>query len=324
MLYNVKAGILGLDDLGEKYADLLKEHIKNISLIAACGRTQKELLYAKNTLSLEYVYGDEKQIIENHDVDALFIFSEAHLRANLAIQAIEKGKHVFMINPIALNVEDAEAVRKTAESHPSQTVMCGSNIRASVILSELKDILKQDKLGDVKMVEISSNFMNSINKLHAKASGSKYLDGMLDEIELCNWLFGDNVESVEVRDKKSLKICDAYFEDGKEIRYLARFDSDSEYGSLKIETSKASICLNSKDRNHIDIYYTDGSWERHELNHGHTVQLPEYIQLQHFTNSILNKEKKGLGLASAVKGMELALAFEKSDVLGNPVTLDKS
>ena len=60
MLYNVKAGIIGLDDLGRAYSHLIKSHIKNLNLIAAYGRTQKELLFAKNELSLEYVYSDEK------------------------------------------------------------------------------------------------------------------------------------------------------------------------------------------------------------------------------------------------------------------------
>jgi len=76
MLYNVKAGIIGLDDIGKAYAKLIKDHVKNLSLIAAYGRTQKELLFAKNELSLEYVYSDEKSLIENHDVDVIFIFSD--------------------------------------------------------------------------------------------------------------------------------------------------------------------------------------------------------------------------------------------------------
>ena len=95
MLYQVKAGILGLNDLGKEYAILLKEHIKDLTLLGSAGRTQKELLFAKNDLSLEYVYSDDRSLIENHDIDALCIFGNAQQRPHLAIQAIEAGKHLF-------------------------------------------------------------------------------------------------------------------------------------------------------------------------------------------------------------------------------------
>ena len=324
MLYNVKAGIIGLDELGIKYADLLKDHVKNISLIAASGRTQKELLYAKNTLSLEYVYGDEKQLIENHDVDALFIFSDTHLRANLAIQAIEKGKHVYMVNPIALNLDDAKAVYKTADSHPSQTVMCASPIRANSVLNRLKEVIADELLGEIQLFEISSNFIQSINKKYANASGSKYLDRLLDEIDLCNWLFGASYKNVEITKKKALKLCDVSTDSELSLRFLARFDSNSDYGMLKIEGSKATVLLNNLERDHIDIHMTDGSWKRINVNHSDRIPHAEYQQLVHFTNCILGKEKNSLGLDHAVRSMELALAFEKSDVLGQPVELDNS
>lgn len=138
MLYQVKAGILGLEELGGKYAYLLKEHIKDLSLIGAAGRTQKELLFAKNDLSLEYVYSDEKALVENHDIDAICIFGDAQRRPHLAISAIEAGKHVFMADPIALNVEDAEAVNKVAKSHPSQVVMVSSFVRFDALLQVVK------------------------------------------------------------------------------------------------------------------------------------------------------------------------------------------
>ena len=104
MLYNVKAGIIGLEELGRQFAHLVNDHVKNLNLIAACGRTQNELLFAKNDLSLEYVYSDDKSLFENHDIDVIFVCSQTHLRPHQAIQAIEAGKHVYILSPTALNL----------------------------------------------------------------------------------------------------------------------------------------------------------------------------------------------------------------------------
>ncbi|NBU51563.1 MAG: gfo/Idh/MocA family oxidoreductase [Chitinophagia bacterium] len=273
MLYQVKAGIIGLDKLGMIYAGLIKDHVKDLSLIAAAGRTQKELLYAKNDLSLEYVYGDEKALLENHDVDALFVFSEARFKANLAIQAIDAGKHVFLVNPIALNLDDAVAVQKTASSHPSQTVMCASPVKSFPILLKLKSFIDSGQLGKIHFIHTDSSFFQSMKKEYASSSGSRYLDKLLDELELFNWIY------------------------------------DGELSEALVETSGNS---------------RDGKKQSIELETKLMFSYPEYLQMHHFTQSILGKEKNSLKTNLAVDAVRLALAFEKSDVLNTSVDLRTS
>ena len=130
-----------MQDMGASYAHLIRDHVKNLNLIAACGRNQKELLFAKNDLSLEYVYSDEKSLIENHDIDVIFNFANEQNIAHLSIQALEAGKHLFVSNPIALNVEDAIAVNKAANSRPSQRAMALSTVRFSPLMKKLKKTL---------------------------------------------------------------------------------------------------------------------------------------------------------------------------------------
>ena len=322
MLYNVKAGIIGLEDLGSKVASLINDHVKNLNLIAAYGRSQKELLYAKNDLSLEYVYSDEKALIENHDVDALFILSDPRFRADQAIQAIDKGKHVFLMNPMALNYDDAHTVWKTADSHPSQTVMCASTVKSMPELNKIIELRDGNSLGSIEWIKVDDGFVQSMGKSYAMPSGSKYLDCILDEIELCRLLDDRNVEKVNVTDYKNSKVAHA-ISGGKEIwSFTIASKTDRPAGMLTVQFEKARISISSYNRNLISIYHHDGRVETITAQKPFEFQFPEYLQMHHFTNCILGKEKNMLKPNPALKAMQLALSFEKSDVLNTEIDLD--
>lgn len=319
MLYNVKAGIIGLGDLGAPYARLLKEHVKNLNLIAASGRSQKELLYAKNDLSLEYVYSDEKQIFDNHDIDALFIFSEARLRADQAIQAIEKGKHVFILNPLALNLDDALAVLKIAERHPSQVSMIASAPRSAPMLVKLKAFLDSGELGQISTIQVDGSFFYSMNKLKSSPSGSRFLDKLLDEIEIAQWIAPGEIEEIDVQSDRFYKTCYVRLKDALSYQFKLHNNDGKRHGFLNIYGEYGQILMSNDQPGSFRFFKTDGSWQLIELNSDPGFSFPEYQQLHHFTRTILGKEKNSLNVSKAVDSMRLALSFEKSDVLGKVI-----
>lgn len=319
MLYNVKAGIIGLDELGKQFANLLKTHIKNLNLLAACGRTQNELLFAKNDLSLEYVYADEKALFENHDIDVVFIFSEIHLRAHQAIQAIEAGKHVYMMSPIALNVEDAQAVAKVASSHPSQRVMAGSKVRFSPVFKLLKKVIANNQIGIIRHITINADFINSLNKQFGKASGSLFLDKTMDEIELCQYLLNDAFEVVNVRKHGETVLCQADISNTLTMNLTIQPDIPDTVSYLNIYGDKGQIFVSNKDSRSFKVVDKNGNVSVETIHADEQFVYAEYLQLHHFVNAIMGKERIVPTLTEAVNAMQLALAFEKSKVLGGEV-----
>lgn len=319
MLYNVKAGIIGLEELGVQVATLIQAHVKDLKLIAASGRTQKELLYAKNELSLEYVYGDEKPLLENHDVDALIITSDIRYKANLAIQAIEAGKHILIFNPVAMNLDDARAVHKTAESHPSQTVMCISPMKSSKQLSELEAIVRSEKFGKLQYVHCDSSFLRGLQKNYSKESGSIYLDRLLDEIEFVQRLIAANPTKVSVERANAMRICKIYYDDNSMVQFVINKTHKPVTGKLLLYFEKARLSMDNSSNKNIIINHDDGRQELIDTNISSDFNFPEYLQLNIFTQSILGKVKNNLKLDTAVESMRIALAFEKSDVLEDEV-----
>ncbi len=323
MLYNVKAGIIGLDTLGTVYANLIKSHIKNLNLIGAYGRTQKELLYAKNDLSLEYVYSDEKSLMQNHDIDLIFIFSDPERRPHQAIQAIEAGKHVFLANPIALNYEDACAVQKAAKSRPSQVVMASSIVSFSPLLDMVRKDIKSGKIGMINHLSIDSSFMQSVHKEHQGATGSLFFDHALDEIELCQTLLDSPIAHVKVDAQRDTLVCKAETKEGSSFALIVQPQINKGQSYMTIYGNKGQIILNNGNHKSYKLYTDEGIKEEIYLDREQRFIFPEYLQLHHFTDTILGKIRPKVKLAHALDSVQLAVAFEKSKVLGEPIVIDE-
>ena len=321
MLYQVKAGILGLDELGKEYATLLKEHIKDLSLIGAAGRTQKELLFAKNDLSLEYVYSDERSLIENHDIDAICIFGNAQQRPHLAIQALEAGKHLFMADPIALNVEDAEAVHKAGDSRPSQVVMVSSQVRFDTLLKTVKKTIAKGDIGVINHISLDSSFFKGMNRKYSQKSGSIFLDTALDEIDLCHWLLDDTFALVDVSVINNTVKCEATTAKGISVSLITQPTIQKEQSYINIYGNKGQIIISNTNHRSFKIYKDSGEKIDVFREDYHGFIFPEYLQLHHFTQAILGKEKRRLKTKNAVENIKLAVAFEKAKVLEKRVEL---
>jgi len=321
MLYNVKAGIIGLNDLGRNYAGLLKNHIKDLNLIGACGRTQKELLFAKNDLSLEYVYSDEKSLIENHDIDAIFIFSDPKQRPHLTIQSIEAGKHTFIADPISLNVEDAIAVQNCAESHPSQRVMISSFVRFNPLLKAVKKVIEKGEIGVINHINLDTAFFNGLNRRFNTTTGSVFLDTALDEIDVCLWLMNDKFLNVNVVTHKNTIVCTANSENDSSINIILQPELKKEQSYLNIYGNKGQILLSNTNHRSFKLYKDNGEKIDVYREDDNGFLFPEYLQLHQFTQAILGKQKATVSTRESVDNLKVALSFEKSKVLGKPFAI---
>ena len=322
MVYQVKAGILGLEDLGRAYAQLLKYHIKDLNLIGGVGKTQKELLFAKNDLSLQYVYSDDRSLLENHDIDAIFIFSELSQRPHLAIKAIEAGKHVFIADPIAMNYEDAYSLYKSADSRPSQVVMASSLPRFQPLINEVKTLVEKGELGIINHITIDSSFFKGLNRTYSKASGSPFLDSAVDEIDFCLWLMDEPIELVKVSANNYTIICDGMTRKSTSFSIIVHSDFHKEQSYLNIYGTKGQIILSNTNHKAFKLFKENGEKVDIYKDEANGFQFSEYLQLHHFARAVLGYEKAKVNTIHAKNLVQIAVALEKARALEQSIKLN--
>jgi D-xylose 1-dehydrogenase (NADP+, D-xylono-1,5-lactone-forming) len=74
------------------------------------------------------------------------------------LRAIERGKHVLCEKPMALSVEDIEAIEGAAQQH-KVTVMEGFMYRFHPQHQRVSELLRSDLIGEVRSVRASYSFM---------------------------------------------------------------------------------------------------------------------------------------------------------------------
>ena len=103
------------------------------------------------------------ELLEDPALDAVVVATHVPSHADLAVRALEAGKHCFVEKPLALTVADAERVLAAAEAS-GRTLMVGHLLEYHPGLEKLKEIADSGQLGDIHY--IYSNRVN-LGKLRA-------------------------------------------------------------------------------------------------------------------------------------------------------------
>ena len=97
---------------------------------------------------------DLAEVLGDPAVDVLSVCTPTPTHADIAVRALEAGKHVLLEKPIALTLADAERIR-TAADRSRQVLMVAQVVRFFAGYRQLRDIAASGELGRVTAVRAS-------------------------------------------------------------------------------------------------------------------------------------------------------------------------
>ncbi|MFA5982864.1 MAG: Gfo/Idh/MocA family oxidoreductase [Methylococcaceae bacterium] len=154
-------GILGAARINERLLPAIVE-AQNAELIAIASRrpgaaAQTLGQYApENTEAI--AYDKMEALLEDTNIDAVYLPMANQEHAVWALRAIEQGKHVLCEKPMALTVSDIEAI-ESAASKQKVKVMEGFMYRFHPQFARVQELLASGIIGDVCSVRASYSFM---------------------------------------------------------------------------------------------------------------------------------------------------------------------
>ena len=100
---------------------------------------------------------DWREVLDRDDIDIVDVCVPGHLHAEVAIAALEAGKHVIAEKPLANTMAEAEKMVATAQAARERGVhsMVGFNYRRVPALALAKRHIAAGRLGDVRQVRVS-------------------------------------------------------------------------------------------------------------------------------------------------------------------------
>lgn len=103
----VKLGIIGCGAMGQRHAAAAKA-AADVELVAVADPVESRAAAITTDQSVAAIYSDGMQLLEDERVQAVVLAMPTALRSPLAFAALERGRHVLLEKPAAMNVADLE------------------------------------------------------------------------------------------------------------------------------------------------------------------------------------------------------------------------
>jgi myo-inositol 2-dehydrogenase / D-chiro-inositol 1-dehydrogenase len=99
-------------------------------------------------------YSSAGALLERPDIDAVAVCAPAAAHAEVALAALEAGKHVFVEKPLTLSLEEADAlVERASGTHTVAAV--GFNLRCHRLVRQARTLVREGAVGRVSAVATS-------------------------------------------------------------------------------------------------------------------------------------------------------------------------
>ncbi|MDC3171590.1 bi-domain-containing oxidoreductase [Pelagibacteraceae bacterium] len=162
---------------------------------------------------------DVNQIFKNEEINFVVIATRHDTHAQFVIEALKNNKNIFIEKPLALNLEELEAISKEYSSSNSK-ILVDFNRRFSPQIKKTKSLLEKSNLPRAININVNSGY---INKSHwtqdLSIGGGRIIGEVCHFIDLALFIANSNIKSWSAKKMKS--------ESNDTLCILLEFDSGS-------------------------------------------------------------------------------------------------
>jgi predicted dehydrogenase len=159
----INVGLIGAGGRGYYVAGQFMKNAQeaggNCQVTAVCDVYQKRVNRAKETFKADG-YLDYKEILNRSDIDAVIVATPDHWHAPIALEAMDKGKDVYLEKPMCHTVEEARRLSETVKE-TKRILQVGSQTTSGKQWAAARDVIQSGKLGKLIMSQ-GSYHRNSV------------------------------------------------------------------------------------------------------------------------------------------------------------------
>lgn len=186
----IRWGILGCGDVTEVKSGPALQKTARSSVVACMRRDGVKAQDYATRHKIACAYSDADELINDEDVDAIYIATPPDSHPDLTIRALNAGKPVLVEKPIALTVAESDAMIAASREN-DVPLMVAYYRRALPRFEKLREIVQGGKIGEPRCVEVQ-HFKRSKDrprqdwKLDPKVGGGGYFTDM--QTHVLDWL----------------------------------------------------------------------------------------------------------------------------------------
>jgi myo-inositol 2-dehydrogenase/D-chiro-inositol 1-dehydrogenase len=192
----IRAGLIGFGRIGRQHGNNLAKAVSGVRLeaVAEVMMNDEHRKWAEKN-GVAKVYNNSAELMNDKDIDAVFICSSTNTHADLIIQAARAGKDIFCEKPIHTEVskikEALEAVNKAGVK-----LQIGYDRRFDHNHKKVRDTVASGKLGRPHVVKITSRDPEPPPLSYVAVSGGIFMDQTIHDFDMARYLAGSEVTEV--------------------------------------------------------------------------------------------------------------------------------
>jgi len=342
----IKFAILGCGRISYKHVEALINNYADAELVAVCDLIEENAIARKTQYEMATqnskvaVYTNYINMFETCEIDVVAIATESGYHAQHALDAIKSGHHVLIEKPMALSVEDAQAIISEGKKYNKKICISHQN-RFNPPIQKLRRAIEEGRFG--RIINGTARILWTRDDHYYQQApwrGTKALDGgtlmnqCIHNIDLLQWMMCSDVERVHAERGTFLRNIE--MEDFGAL--LLRFKSGSigiVEGSacvyprnleetLSIFGEKGTVVIGGLAVNEIKVWQFEDSCEYDNTitddavdsvyGKGHT---PLYLD---FINAIFEDREPSINGEEGIKAMKIILeAYDASSLISRKI-----
>ena len=168
-------------------------------ITAIASRTLEKAQSIARQLHIPNAYGSYEELLDDPEIDAVYIPLPNHLHVPWSIKALEAGKHVLCEKPIALTATEAKELLDTARKYPKLKIMEAFMYRYHPQWQKTKQLIAEGKIGELRTIQSFFSYYNvdpgDVRNI-AEIGGGGLMDIGCYCISLSRFIFGHEPQRV--------------------------------------------------------------------------------------------------------------------------------
>jgi predicted dehydrogenase len=190
----LKVGILGAGGIAERAMVEPAQAVEGVEVVAIGARDPERAAAFAERLNLP-LSGSYDDILNNPDIDLIYLALPPIVHADLAVRALQAGKHVFCEKPLSANEAGARRIADAAQTS-GRRAFVGFHYRLHGFTQNLLEVISSGVLGQVERVEIDFSIPHFVVKpgnirLDGDLAGGSVMDVGCYAVDLIRAAWGD-------------------------------------------------------------------------------------------------------------------------------------
>ena len=313
----LNVAVVGCGSWGRNHARVYND-LNDASLIAVSDIKENTAREIGERYRVDW-YTDPVKIFDRNDVEAVSICTPTVTHADIALRAIEAGKHVLVEKPMTNTIDEAENLIKASEAHCVHLAV-GFVERFNPAVSEAMKIISRGEIGEVILAHT-----RRVSRRPLRIGDVGVIkDLAIHDIDIINKLFDAEAETVFAKAGSISHSFEDYaniiigFNNNRSAfvetnwltpRKVRRLTITGVKGLVNIEYITQQIILENNER----LYQPFIEYRE-----------PLYRELDSFVNSILRDETPQVTGQDGLKALQICEAALNSAKIGRQVILGES